>query len=160
MINSSTRTPDDHAGVWFPPPLIYVVLFGCGLALDRVVALAFSPSVGARIVALIGLAASLCLLVWSNILFQRAHTSRVTIRPARALVLDGPYRFTRNPMYVGLLGVYLAVALWFGSTWALLLAPLLVLAVHMLVIVREERYLERAFGQTYQQYRARVRPWL
>ena len=160
MTDSSVRTPADHAGVWIPPPLIYVVLFGCGLALDQVVPRGILPVVGARIVVLIILAASLFLLVWSNVLFQRAHTSRVTIRPARTLVLDGPYRFTRNPMYVGLLGMYLAAALWFGSAWALLLAPLLVLVVHVLVIMCEERYLERAFGETYRQYRARVRPWL
>jgi protein-S-isoprenylcysteine O-methyltransferase Ste14 len=64
------------------------------------------------------------LAAWSNLLFRRAHTSLAPIKPTTALVLTGPYQLTRNPMYLGLLCVYIAAALWFGVIWALVLVPL------------------------------------
>jgi protein-S-isoprenylcysteine O-methyltransferase Ste14 len=84
----------------------------------------------------------------------------VTIKPSTALVLGGPYRLTRNPMYVGLLCVYIALALWFGLVWTLILVPLVMVAVQRLAIAKEERYLEQKFGDAYRQYRANVRRWV
>jgi len=84
----------------------------------------------------------------------------VPIKPSTALVVSGPYRLTRNPMYLGLLCVYIAAALWFGLVWALILVPLVVLAVQRLAIAKEERYLEQKFGDAYRQYRAHVRRWI
>jgi protein-S-isoprenylcysteine O-methyltransferase Ste14 len=150
----------DHAGVRLPPPLIYVVLFGIGLALHQFVPLAFPPAALARLAALMLLGAGIVLLVSSNVLFRRAHTSLVPVRPATALVLGGPYRLTRNPMYLGLLCVYLALALWFGLGWPLLLAPIVVLAVQRLAIAKEEQYLDQKFGDAYRAYRSRVRRWI
>ena len=58
-------------------------------------------------------------------LTNNTHTSLVPIKPSTALVVSGPYRLSRNPMYLGLLCVYIGVALWFGVVWALILVPLL-----------------------------------
>ena len=160
MTDQAASHPADHAGVRLPPPLIYVVLFGIGLALHQVVPLTFLPVIPARIVALVFLSAGVLLIAWSNVLFRQAHTSLVPIKPATALVIAGPYRLTRNPMYLGLLCVYIALALWFGVVWALALAPLVVLAVQRLAIAKEERYLEQKFGDAYRQYRAQVRRWI
>jgi protein-S-isoprenylcysteine O-methyltransferase Ste14 len=77
-----------------------------------------------------------------------------------ALVIEGPYRFTRNPMYLGLLLLYLGITCWFGFVGPLLLAPVLVWVIGVWVIVREERYLERKFGNEYRRYQAQVRRWL
>jgi protein-S-isoprenylcysteine O-methyltransferase Ste14 len=150
----------DHAGVWVPPPLTYVVLFGLGLLLHQIVPFTFSLVVPARVATLLFLGASVLLLVWCNVLFRRAHTSLVPIKPTEALVVSGPYQLTRNPMYLGLLCVYIAVALWFGVVWALILVPLVVLAVQRLAIAKEERYLEQKFGDAYRQYCTHVRRWI
>jgi protein-S-isoprenylcysteine O-methyltransferase Ste14 len=75
-------------------------------------------------------------------------------------VAAGPYRLTRNPIYLGLLCIYIAAALWWGLGWALVLAPMVVLLVQRLAIAKEERYLEQKFGDAYRQYRARVRRWI
>ena len=152
--------PADHAGVHLPPPLIYVALFGLGLLLHWLVPFSFLPIIPARVAALIFLVCGVILGVWSIGLFQRAHTNVMPIQPTTALVISGPYRLTRNPIYLGFLCIYIAAALWFGVLWALLLAPLVVLAVQRLAISKEERYLEQKFGDAYRQYRARVRRWI
>jgi protein-S-isoprenylcysteine O-methyltransferase Ste14 len=100
------------------------------------------------------------LCVWAIGLFKRAHTSLIPVVPSAALVAEGPYRFTRNPMYLGLALIYSGTALFFQLSWGLLLLPLVLILVHFLVIVKEEHYLERRFGQVYRRYRLQVRRWL
>jgi protein-S-isoprenylcysteine O-methyltransferase Ste14 len=160
MTDHTALKPVDHADVRVVPPLIYVVIFGLGIAMHRVVPFAFLPVLPARLAALVFLGGGVVFLGWSNVLFRRAHTSLVPIKPTTALVISGPYRFTRNPMYLGLLCVYIAAALWFGIFWALALVPLVILAVQRLAISKEERYLEQKFGDAYRQYRAQVRRWI
>ncbi|KPV49792.1 hypothetical protein SE17_30610 [Kouleothrix aurantiaca] len=150
----------DNAGVRFPPPFLYVIVFGIALLLNWLVPLATLPLTFGRVAALALVLAGVLLMIWSNVLFRRAHTSLVPVKPSSALVTDGVYRLTRNPMYLGLLLVYLAAALWFSIIWALILAPLLVVAMQRMVIGKEERYLERRFGDEYRQYRAQVRRWI
>jgi protein-S-isoprenylcysteine O-methyltransferase Ste14 len=160
MSDPLTSNPTDHAGVRVPPPLIYVVLFGLGIALHWLAPLTFLPIIPARAAALIFLGCGVLLGVWSIGLFRRAGTNLVPVQPTTALVISGPYRLTRNPIYLGFLCVYIAAALWFGIVWALVLVPLVVLAVQRLAIAKEERYLERKFGAAYRQYRAQVRRWI
>ena len=160
MTDHAASKSADHAGVRVPPPLIYVVLFGLGLVLHQIVPLTFLPQAPARVAALLFLSCYVLLFGWSYLLFHRAGTSMVPIKPSAALVVSGPYRLTRNPMYLSLLCLYLAVALWFDVVWALILVPLVVLAVQRLAISKEERYLEQKFGDAYRQYRAHVRRWI
>ena len=112
-----------HAGVRVPPPLIYVVIFGLGFVLHQIAPISFVPRLPVRVAAAIFLGGYVLLVGWSNCLFRRAHTSMVPVRPSTALVVTGPYRLTRNPMYVSLLCVYIALSLWFGVIWALLFIP-------------------------------------
>ena len=92
--------------------------------------------------------------------FLRSRTSIVPIRPADALVLSGPYRFTRNPMYLSLALFTVACGILLGSWWPiLLLAPTLV-SIQQFVILPEERYLRRRFGAAYELYTRRVRRWV
>src|SRR5260221_12163459 len=92
--------------------------------------------------------------------FWSRQSSLVPIRPATTLVVSGPYRWTRNPMYVGMALLTLGAALWRNTWWiVVLLAPAL-LAIDRLVIAREEKYLRRRFGSDYEAYVRRVRRWL
>ena len=79
---------------------------------------------------------------------------------ASALVTDGPYRYSRNPMYLGMALLILGFALALGSVGALLGVPVFVLAVQWLFIVPEEQRLDGLFGDDYRSYRRRVRRWL
>jgi protein-S-isoprenylcysteine O-methyltransferase Ste14 len=92
--------------------------------------------------------------------FIRAGTHPEPWKPTTALVTDGPYRFSRNPMYLGFTFIYLGVACWVNTAWPVVLLPLVLLVMQYGVILREEAYLERKFGEEYRAFRRRVRRWL
>jgi protein-S-isoprenylcysteine O-methyltransferase Ste14 len=99
-------------------------------------------------------------MAWSFRRFWASGTSVIPVKPTTALVTNGPYRFTRNPMYLGMLLLYTAVACWLEFVWPLLLSPVLVWLLGAQVIKREERYLERKYGDEYRRYQMQVRRWL
>jgi protein-S-isoprenylcysteine O-methyltransferase Ste14 len=150
----------DHADVRVIPPLIYVVVLGGAWLLQKLVPLPVTPPALSRIGGGALIVAGLGLCWWSVGLFRSKHTSIIPIRPSAALVLTGPYRWTRNPMYLGLLLAYIGAALALQLIWGLILLPIVVVAVDRLVIRKEERYLGRAFGPAYDDYRRRVRRWI
>lgn len=152
--------PADKAGVVAPPPLIYLGAILVGALLERawrwqIPTARWGPAVG---VILIVVAAVLC--VFAVLEFKRADTPPEPHKPTTAIVTSGPYRVTRNPIYLSFTLVQLGIALWAGSGWILvLLLPVSVL-MNYGVIAREERYLDRKFGDEYFRYRRRVRRWM
>ena len=97
---------------------------------------------------------------WSLFIFHKARTTTVPGRTSSKLVTWGPYRFSRNPMYVGLVAAYLGEAGILKQAWPLLLLPLTVGYINWVVIPVEQAKLTEVFGGEYEQYRARVRRWL
>jgi protein-S-isoprenylcysteine O-methyltransferase Ste14 len=93
-------------------------------------------------------------------MMSRARTGVLPGRAATRILATGPFRLTRNPLYVGLMLLYAAGALFFDSGWALLLLPLAFAALHFGAVLPEERYLEAKFGEEYLSYKRRVRRWL
>lgn len=150
----------DRSGVRFPPPLIYVAGFLVGVALELAFPVGGLPVPIAVAAGVIGLGLWLGLDGSAMRRFQRAGTSMVPMRPSTTLVISGPYRFTRNPMYLGMGSLYLGLALALGVIWAVAVLPLVLLAVDRLVIAREESYLERQFGDEYRAYKRHVRRWI
>lgn len=150
----------DTAGIRVPPPVYYVAAFLVGVLLELIFPTSWPPF-GVRLaVALLAGGAWLALDGVATVLFHRAGTSMVPMNPTTALVTSGPYRVTRNPMYVGMAFLYIALAFAFGVIWALVCLPAVIVIVDRFVIAREEPYLERKFGQAYLDYKARVRRWL
>ncbi len=92
--------------------------------------------------------------------FQAAGTNIPPSLPTTALVIDGIYRRTRNPLYLGMTLVYLGLGVAAGSIWAIVLVVPLLWVINTGVVAREERYLERKFGDAYRAYKARVRRWV
>ena len=161
-MSQEVKSASDVAGVIAPPPLIYLGFLLIGFGLQT---LWPAPMVTTSWVLRVGIGVSLGLL---GILFsasgvgefRKAQTNVNPMRPALAIVTDGPYRLTRNPMYLGLTLLYGGIAFGFNSGWMLgLLVPILVV-MHYGVIAREEAYLERKFGEPYREYRKQVRRWL
>jgi protein-S-isoprenylcysteine O-methyltransferase Ste14 len=97
---------------------------------------------------------------WFMRTIQKAGTPIRTDRPVPRLVTDGPFRYTRNPGYLGLTMLYAGIAVLRNALWAILLLPLVLYVIQRQVIGREERYLERTFGDEYLAYKAQVRRWL
>ncbi len=159
MTGSDSGKPD-NPGVITHPPFLYAGALAVGALLDLVIPLPILPAGTGLVpgVALIVLA--LALAFWCFMLFRRAGTNVPTNKPVTAIVTGGPYRFSRNPIYVALTALSVGIALWVNSWWMLgLLLPTLVL-MNIGVIDREERYLATKFGDEYLAYKARVRRWL
>jgi protein-S-isoprenylcysteine O-methyltransferase Ste14 len=150
----------DNSGVKFPPPLLYLLGLLAGWWLQRVHPLPTLPknvALGGGILLIVaGLAVARAGVraVW------KAKSSIVPIRPTTAIATDGPYALTRNPMYLGLVFIYIGIAFLIHSAWALLLLPLVVVGIDRLVIAKEERYLAGKFGDSYISYCSRVRRWI
>jgi protein-S-isoprenylcysteine O-methyltransferase Ste14 len=97
---------------------------------------------------------------WSLRMFGRHKTGLLPGQATRAMIEDGPFRFSRNPLYLGLLALYLALALLAPSVWALVLFPAAVILVLWGAVRPEERFLRERFGAIYEDYARRVRRWL
>jgi protein-S-isoprenylcysteine O-methyltransferase Ste14 len=152
----------DNAGVRFPPPLIYLIVLIAGFAAEplaglRTFGIGRWPLIGAGMVLV---AAGVAVASAAIALFGRVGTERKPWRTTTAIVTDGPYRFTRNPTYVGLTLIYAGLALAFDGPVALILLPVVVVIIRVYVIAREERYLAAKFGEAYLDYKRRVRRWL
>jgi protein-S-isoprenylcysteine O-methyltransferase Ste14 len=93
-------------------------------------------------------------------IFRKRSTTTIPFETPTSLVTSGPYRFTRNPMYVGLTLVYLGVAGTRAEIWPVIVLPVMLAYVNFIVIPVEERHLQNAFGDAYAHYGARVRRWL
>jgi protein-S-isoprenylcysteine O-methyltransferase Ste14 len=141
--------PAETSGVRVPPPLYYVAGFLIGVGIETALPIDRPPLVVTIMVTAFGIAGWLALDGAAMLSFNRAGTGMIPIRPSAALVTTGPYRFTRNPMYVGMAFLYLAFALGLGFVWPLIVLPAALVAVDRLVIAREETYLMRRFGQPY-----------
>jgi len=152
----------DHPGVYVPPPLFFVAAFIAAIYLQRYFPLSwgFFGSTASNIVGVPVMVVGVLFLLPALYRFAQTKNTLITIRPANALQTTGVYAITRNPMYVSLLLLYLGLSFIIGNWWNILLAPLLILAVQGYIIKREERYLERRFGQAFLDYRSRVRRWI
>jgi protein-S-isoprenylcysteine O-methyltransferase Ste14 len=156
------RTDTDGANVRFPPPLIYLGGLALGFFAGR---LFNSPGLGLQVevryflgglVTLVGLIVNFA----GAGLFLRRRTAIIPFKPASCLVTSGIYRWTRNPMYLGMALIYAGIAILLNSLLALILLPLVLVIIQTQVIAREEAYLERTFGDEYLAYKHRVGRWL
>ncbi|UJW77713.1 methyltransferase family protein [Rhizobium sp. SL42] len=152
----------DSAGVRFPPPLIYLGALLLGLAAERFVALR-TFGIDWRLLfatgALLFFAGTGMMLSAAG-MFRRLGTNVRPSRPTSLIATTGPYRWTRNPMYLGMALIYAGIAIGFDGPIAFALLPLVLIAIQSQVIAREERYLEAKFGDDYRRYKAEVRRWL
>ena len=150
----------DNPGINLPPPLIYVVPLLLGLLLDRRARLPFLPRGAARGLGWPLLGGAVALNGWFLKTMRDAQAPIRTDKPVPRLTTTGPFRYTRNPSYLALAVIYAGIGVLRNSLWAMLLLPLVVIVIQREVIGREERYLERAFGEEYLTYKARVRRWV
>lgn len=158
MISSELPAEPPSRIAW--PPLLLVAAVAGGLVLD---ALGLEPSSwpqSARAAGILLILLALANDLWCARLMWRSGT---TIRPDRAvarLVTEGPFRWSRNPIYVSHVALIAGLGLALASPGMLLLAPLVAVGLTRLAIAREERHLHRRFGRDYEAYVARTRRWL
>jgi protein-S-isoprenylcysteine O-methyltransferase Ste14 len=153
-------TGRDSPGVLAPPPLIYLAGLGAGLLLDALLSSASLPAAVRWPVGALLVVGGFSLMATFVGAFRRAQTNVDPWKPTTAIVTDGPYRFTRNPGYLGMAVVFGGIAVLADAPWAFLLLPPTAAVIDRGVIAREERYLEGKFGEEYLAYKARARRWL
>lgn len=149
----------EHAGVIAPPPLIYGVPLLAGLLLQWAMPRTLLPHAAARWLGPVVFALGFVGLP-AVVAFRRAGTHPQPWRPVVALVDTGIYRWTRNPMYLGMTLWYVGASLWVNTPWPLLALPIILPLMQYGVIRREEAYLTRRFGERYLEYARRVRRWI
>jgi len=155
-----TERPGDHAPVRLPPPFVLFGHLAAALLLGWLVRLplplTFPPRMLGVGIVLLGL-----ILAYTAIRSMgAAHTPVDPYEAVTALVVTGPYRCTRNPIYLGFTCALAGLPLALGTYWGLLLVPLMVTLMNALVIRHEEAYLQGKFDREYLAYKARVRRWV
>ncbi len=153
----------DRSGVRLFPPLIFAATLGAAFLIHWRFPLHIVPAElvrPLRIAGIIFLLPWLGQAIWALATFRRTGTTANPAGGSTALALAGPYRYSRNPMYLGLVMLTVGIGLVANTLWPLLLLPILVVALRRKVIDHEERYLTAKFGEPYRAYMARVRRWL
>jgi protein-S-isoprenylcysteine O-methyltransferase Ste14 len=153
----------EAADVAIKPPFLFLGALALGCLLSLVVPI--GPGLGeanaqALAVGLTFVVIGFALAALSVRRFMLAGTSVFPGEPSTALVVIGPYAFTRNPIYIGFILAYFGLAVILTSLWVLLLLVPVLYILQRGVVEREEAYLERQFGEAYRKYRARVPRWL
>jgi protein-S-isoprenylcysteine O-methyltransferase Ste14 len=152
---------EDHADVRILPPLLFLGSVALGILLQLALPLRFAQASGLR--AWVGLAVlvlGVAVGSWAFATMRRTHQDPDPRKPSPELIPDGPYRFTRNPMYAGMTLFQAGIGVALGNLWVLLLLVPTLAILRRAVIEKEEAYLERRFGDSYLRYKNSVRRWL
>ena len=156
------KTKIDNPGVHVPPPLLYVLIFFISIYIQKAAPLSalFFDTNLASVLGVLFSMTGVFITLPALVKFFKTKNTLITFKSANSLQTTGIYSITRNPMYLGLLTIYIGIAFFEGNWWTIMLIPFVILMITYLVILKEERYLERAFGDSYVDYKQRVRRWV
>jgi len=160
-VSDSTSDPKDGADVRVLPPVLFLGSIGLGVMLGWLAPLELAA--GGRLRVLLGLALitlGIAAGAWTIVWMRRTAQDPDPRKPTPELIFAGPFRISRNPIYVGMALLQAGVGLALGNGWVLLLLPPTLWLLLRQVIEREEAYLARKFGEPYETYRRSVRRWL
>lgn len=142
-----------------PPVLVGGLLFIGVLIHYALWTVTLMPTVIARVLGVLVFISAGALAHFAQLAMKRVGTNILPTQPTLALATDGPYRFSRNPLYIAAIGVYLGVTLWVNGLAPLLMMVPMMWLLHWGIVLREERYLQSKFGGAYQSYQTTVRRW-
>ena len=157
---TTSPSQDSTAGIRLEPPVVYAVPLVAGLLFHRWQSVLVTPPRFAKPIGIVLVLLGFSLCVAAVKTFRREGTSPLLDRPTTTLVTSGPYRFSRNPIYLGYTSLYLGISFWANSLWPVVLLPFVLWVMHRAVILREEAYLQGRFGDAYSAYCQQVRRWL
>ncbi|MFT3895000.1 MAG: isoprenylcysteine carboxylmethyltransferase family protein [Anaerolineales bacterium] len=150
----------DHPQTKVDAPVLLVIAILITVLMQRFVPLPFLPSLPSRLIGAILFILGVFLGMPALRGMLKAKTSPNPHRPTNALVFEGTYRITRNPMYLSMLVIYAGISVFFQNPWFILFLPILAWLFTTWVIIPEEKYLEQKFGADYLNFKARVRRWI
>ncbi len=152
--------PADRPAVVVFPPVLMAFYLVAMIVLQRLWPLYLEVRGVAFVLGLACAVAGLVLIAWGRSNLVRGGTNVSPARPTTTVVTAGPYRFTRNPLYVGGTAVLLGLSLCIGTWWGIVILAPVLLVLHYGIVLREERYLEEKFGLAYLGYKRAVRRYL
>ena len=160
MENPNFTNQKDGVGVIVEPPILFLAFLILGIALRFIIKFPiFSQSS-------VGYAAGGLLIIlgvflagWAIKTFKKLGETPHHGNPIHKIIASGPFQFTRNPMYLSMISIYIGLGLIINTYWPLLFLPLMLIILHYGVILREEEYLEKKFKDQYVSYKSRVRRW-
>lgn len=155
-----TSRERDHPGVLVHPPLLYLLGLIALVAAHLLTPLPILSSPALRVPGIVVALMGTLLLIWGRRTMVAGGTNVNPGKPSLAIVDGGPFRFTRNPLYLSISLIFLGATLILNEWTGLALLTVLLLVMHFGVVQREERYLDAKFGQAYRDYRGRVRRWI
>src|SRR5215204_1198071 len=159
-MGDETREAQDNPGVIAPPPLIYAAALAAGLLANRRYRIPFLPRPLARTLGWPLVIGGIAVGFLGSREMRRAETNLDPYKPTTAIVTEGPFRFTRNPLYLSMTLIYGGISAVANALPAALLLPIVLRLMRRGVIEREERYLERKFGDEYIEYKVRTPRWI
>ena len=142
------------------PPFVYLVSLAAGVLIQLAAPFPFLPGTLALPLGAPLVVVAIALFAWSAATFRAAGTPVPARKPTTTIVRSGPFRFSRNPIYLAFSLFQLGIAMWLNSVWLLATLAGAAALMHYVVIRREEAYLERRFGAQYLNYKLSVRRWL
>ena len=158
---SENNTDKDAPNVVVHPPIALALAVAAALVLSWLLPLPFIPDFVPRLaLGLLLFILALVTVMWSGRTFRKANTQILTSQPASKIVDHGPYRYSRNPIYVASLLGLIGLAVFFDSLWFIVALVVMYAVIRFGVIAQEEIYLESKFGALYLDYKKRVRRWL
>jgi protein-S-isoprenylcysteine O-methyltransferase Ste14 len=155
-MNSKT----DHPQIKIDAPVLLAITILITIVLQRFVPLPFLPSLPSRIIGALLFISGFAIGIPAFRGMLKAKTSPNPHRPTDALIFEGTYRITRNPMYLSMLVIYAGISMFFQNPWFIVFLPILAWLFTTWVIIPEEKYLEQKFGADYLDFKARVRRWI
>jgi protein-S-isoprenylcysteine O-methyltransferase Ste14 len=152
----------DNANIIAPPPFILIVLLAFGLAIHWVspVGIMHLPLPLRLLIGLLPIIVSAIISVLSLQIMFKKKTAINPYKQTTSIIDEGPFSFTRNPLYVSIILFHFGFSVLVNSVWILLFLPVLLIILDRGVVLQEEKYLERKFGDEYLQYKRRVRRWI
>jgi protein-S-isoprenylcysteine O-methyltransferase Ste14 len=146
-----------------PVPWVFVLTYLLGVALQIIFPINIRSQEALFFIKILGIVLFLIAAIfaaWSQILFRKAKTTTTPGERSAKIITSGPYRLSRNPMYISLTLAYIGEAGLLAQAWPLLVLPLIVAYINWIVIPLEETLLNKDFGEDYKNYCAQVRRWL
>ncbi len=157
---SKSSSENDWSGIIVPPPIVYLVCLVAGLGLDYFWPIPLLPQAIQFVVGFTIIVSSFLLIGLSLRIFRRSGTPIDYRKSTTGIISTGPFAYSRNPVYVSMTMLMGGIAIAVDSPWILAMAVPAVLIIHNFVILREEAFLERKFGDDYRRYKAAVRRWI
>jgi protein-S-isoprenylcysteine O-methyltransferase Ste14 len=142
------------------PPVYFLLALMAMVALHYLVPIAQLINSLFRYTGIVLVVSAIALVLWAAVLFRRAGTTIKPFQKSSALITGGPYRITRNPIYVGMVGALIGTAVLLGSVAPFLVIPAFTALIQSKFIRAEEAALERTFGSVFLDYKSKVRRWL